>query len=327
MRPPLEDRRIATVAWIACFGSIWTMLGHTAGIAPFWVLGWALLAPSLAIVAGAWWLAARRGHTELALAMRIGVWGGVWGTVGYDLVRIPLHLLGMNPFAPIRSYGLYLANAPSATTLTDWLGALYHFSNGITFGILYVLIMRGRNLWWGVLWGLVLEALAIVLPFGEVYGVRHAPMVMFVAFFAHVYYGLPLGGAARNPEETRALLDGPHRGRVLGATVLATAAVIAFLTFAWEGPGSTPPPRVLEVGPDALRSGWTRVQVGEPLALRSRADAEIRLVFPKDGRAVDLAPGGDHALIFDEPGIYQVVAPTTGWRSAFVSVERGPYPR
>ena len=84
---------------------------------------------------------------------------------------------------------------------------------------------------------------------------------------------------------------------------------------------------MLEVGPDALRSGWTRVPVGEPVELVGRAATPVKVVLPALDRTLEVGPGERVELAIDQAGLYQVVAADTGWRSAFLSVERGDYPR
>lgn len=187
--------------------------------------------------------------------------------------------------------------------------------------------MRGRSLAWGVLWGLVLEVLAILTPYGAVYEIRYAPGVLAIGFFAHVFYGLPLGGAVQEPENTDRAVHGPGWLRTTVVSGLGVALVAAFLALAWEGPGAPVAPGTVAVGPDALRSGWTRVKAGEPVVFEGRG-AEVQAVrLPKLGQTLEVPPGERVELRIERAGIYQVIAEGRDWRSAFVVVERGPYPR
>jgi hypothetical protein len=318
---------LSAAIFLLCFGSIWTLLGFTWGLAPMHVLGLALLLPTLLGIAGLWAFAARAGHDELHKVLLAGVVGGIWGTLGYDLIRIPLHFLGMNPFAPIRSYGMYVTDSPYATVWTDWAGAGYHFSNGLTFGIMYALLMRNRHWAWAVLWGLVLETFAVVTAYGAMYNIRTNYEVLGIAYFAHLYYGLPLGWAVANLDRLQRVVSGARRGAVWGATAAGVAFVLLVLAMAWERPWTVPdlPAATIRLGPDAVYRGWTRIEGGRFTVLNA-ADHEVSFQVKGAVEPRTLAPGEAAELSIDRPGLYQIIAPEEPWRSAFLSIERDGFP-
>lgn len=288
-----------------------------------WALGAFATVPSLVVLVGAHALARRRGHVELDRALTVGVLGGWWGTLGYDLIRVPLHFVGLNPFPPIRSYGMFLLDAPNATWLSDLVGVGYHFSNGLTFGVLFAAVMAGRHWGWGVLWALVLEGIAVATPFGAVYGIRAAAVPLALAFFAHLYYGAPLGLAARNPQRTLDWLA-KRRAMIHGGAALLTVIVVAFLVLAWEPVGaSRPAPGTVDLGPDAIVSGWTRVDARAPVRLHNSSAAP--LVWRIAARSGSLAPGESTELSLPV-GIHRVAVDERAWRSAGIIVERDGYP-
>jgi hypothetical protein len=322
-RAPHFGARVAV--WFLSFGSIATMLGFLYGFAPMHVLGAFLLVPSLVGIGVVWLWRSRSGDDAFHTLMLIGLWGGIWGTLGYDLARVPLHYLGLNPFPPIRSYGMFVTGAQHATLTSDMVGTLYHFSNGVTFAWMYALIMSRRNFGWAVLWGLVLETLAVLTPFGSVYGIRTAYVALGVAYFAHLFYGLPLGWACENPKRT---LQALKSRRLKVASLVTLGLVAVFLSTAYEKPWRAPEVGVGEivVGPDAIYRGWTRVPVGGRLMIINAADmpleVELRGVEPQ----FTLAPGQGWSPTLEEPGLFQLVVLGRPWRSAFVSVERDGYP-
>lgn len=134
----------------------------------------------------------------LAKIVIIGFLGGLLGTLGYDLVRIPFMLIGSQIFAPINMYGMWLTDATMSSPYTDTIGWLYHFYNGITFGIVYALFMTGKPIVWAILYALLLETIFVLSPFGELFGITQKPVALFAAYLGHVAYGYPLGKMVRN---------------------------------------------------------------------------------------------------------------------------------
>lgn len=300
--------------FIACFGSIWTLLGFLYGIAPMHWLGVGLLLPSMAWLLGSWWWAARGGDEALAEAFWIGSVGGLWGTLGYDLIRVPLHFLGLNPFAPIRSYGMYLTNAPESLWWSDLAGALYHFSNGWSFGVMYALVMRGRHVGWAVVFALVLETFAYGTAYGTVYGLRTAPMVLAIAYFAHLYYGLPLGWVVADPARARAAWQTPWKRAV---TAALTVSVIAVLVGGWPRHAEQRPGR-LHASEATLTPGWLRVPVGQTV----HVDGLESGVLISGDKALGTGP-----LRFDQPGLVPIQVQDGSQRSMVISVELDGFPR
>ena len=314
MTPP---KWLVPVLFLLCFGSIWTLLGFLYGIAPMHVLNAVLLVPTMTAVSVAWLVAYRRGWTELHLALLVGFWGGVWGTLGYDLIRIPLHYLGLNPFAPIRSYGMFATGMAHSSLLSDWAGAAYHFSNGISFGWMYALLMLRRHWAWGVLWGLVLETLAFATVYGSAYGIRYDVVFLSIAYFAHIYYGLPLGWAVQNPERVR---DWVGRASTWMATAAGVLVVASVLALAWERPWQGPDldEGRVQLGPDAIYNG--------PISVVNGSDHPVVFEVPGHVEATELQPGAK-AMLGLQPGLHQIRCPDEPWRSAFLSVEKDGFPR
>lgn len=178
---------------VACASTVLPLLGACAGFAGMQQLALVLL--PLAIVVSTILLlrlAKGVGGQDVTDRLHRGIWGGMAGVAGYDWIRVPFHEGGMNPFAAIRSYGMWLSGADQSSLLSDTTGILYHLLNGIGFGIAYTIVAprnRQAALAGAVVWGVMLEVFAVVSPFADVYHLRGWTAPVILAFFAHLFYG------------------------------------------------------------------------------------------------------------------------------------------
>jgi hypothetical protein len=321
----------AILFWLGAFGSIACLLGQCYAVGSMRGLALAVWAPATAVMAAAAWSGARRGDADLLLRIRAGLLGGLWGTMGYDLVRIPFHLAGLNPFVPIRAYGVWLAGAAHSTPWTDALGFAYHLSNGVTFGwILSVPALR-RHWAWAVLWALGLETLAVLTPFADVFGLRGQYGALWLAYAAHVLYGVPLGIACREPERHVAAAWPPGRTARGRGTVALVVLVGAWFLAAWQPLGRQPSlaPGEVILGPDGAYPGWTELDRGRPFRLVNRTPErlEVRVRRPgawrTPGEAVWLEPGQAFTARADLRGLHQILVAGRPWRSVLVAVREG----
>src|SRR5260370_38348374 len=98
------------------------------------------------------------------------VWGGVAGAIaaiGLEIVRITGFRMGYMPGNLPRLMGVLLldrfALGPSAAS--DLAGWVYHFWNGASFGIIYVLLFGTARRWVGVLYGIAVGFAFLGSPF------------------------------------------------------------------------------------------------------------------------------------------------------------------
>ena len=314
----------------ACFVSIGALLSHL-GDGPR-MLSWSLLGFPLAIGAmlGIWLWAWREEDTEFLLRVRIGLVGGLLGTIGYDLFRIPFDIGGANTLAPIRVYGLWTTGSSSSTLWTDLAGFSYHLSNGVTFAWIYAIVMLRRHWAWAILWGLLLETLAVLSPFGEIFAIRKASYGLLLAYLGHVWYGLPLGLLCQDPERLKGWRIFGARAWVAGA--LGNACVCMwFVLFQYAGlrPASS---ATVTVGSDSIRPTWRDAPMTETLLLSNPtlSDLEILVRTPAIGghviRRYAIGAEAQHHLPLGSPGIYQIQVSERPWRSVFIAVhDRGRY--
>ncbi len=131
------------------------------------------------------------------------VWGGLAGaiaTIGLEIVRITGFRMGYMPGNLPRLMGVLLldrfALGPSAAS--DLAGWVYHFWNGASFGIIYVLLFGAARRWIGVLYGIALGlgflVSPVVISLGVGYfGLEFSKGFALTVLSAHLAFGLALG--------------------------------------------------------------------------------------------------------------------------------------
>src|SRR5258708_16576335 len=212
------------------------------------------------------WLRRTRTFPDLQVAIVAGALGGIAGTIGYDLVRIPFLAFGLRLFAPIESYGLLILNASHSSPLTQFTGWSYNITNGIGFGIAYAMVGLGRRWWWAIPWALWRETMTIVTPYASSYGLAGHPDLIAIAYGAHVAYGTPLGLIVRQAAHWRRLDEAPL------PVSWALAGVLAVL-LVWHRPWTMPdslgaaeslqpqPASIVEAG--MFVPEWVRIPVAD----------------------------------------------------------------
>ena len=260
-------------------------------------------------------------HQKLAAMIKLGALGGLLGTFAYDVVRIPFHLAGQRIFAPIAAYGIWIGDASASSRFTDVIGWAYHFSNGITFGIMYALVLFGRSWGWAVLWGLVLETIALASPFARIFSIAGNYSAISVAYMGHIAWGIPLGLVIQHHARVESFLA-RMSGTVKWASLALACAALAspiFIPRNIERDRAVVPGEFLRDG-DRLVPAWQRIQRGGHASLRNPANDSI-WVRVRDAD-IRIAPHTAAVIEFPNPGIYQVFVEThSRSRSSFVIVE------
>ena len=141
------------VFWCMSFSSILILLLHLDGTVDMASGAWFILFPAAIIMTFILVRAYRLRDREFLRRIFLGFWGGLIGTLGYDVFRIPFHYAGMNVFSPIYAYGMWICGFEQATTVSDIVGFTYHLSNGITFGWIYSILLDRPHLVVGLVVG------------------------------------------------------------------------------------------------------------------------------------------------------------------------------
>ncbi|MBT9582842.1 hypothetical protein IV102_05805 [bacterium] len=300
------------VCFLACIPSGGALLLKVWGLASM-VAGGALFLACLPILAFAYGWSLRH-DLSLESALRVGCWGGLAGTVGYDLVRVPFHLYGYRVFAPIQAYGVWLLDSDCSSGLTEALGWLYHFSNGVTFGILYALVGSGRHWGWGVLWGLCLESIILSTPFAHIFHMQGNWPALAIAYGAHVAYGYPLGVIVQRG------YDLPHRFKMLSGLLLG-CFLFSSIPMEWSKDRRVLP-ATLQVEVDTLNPKWVRLTSTTTVTFFNPGLNPVTVIQPSGKRQLEVEPGTRHNWEFSQTGIYQFYVKTPGRSiSSFVIVD------
>jgi hypothetical protein len=194
--------------------SIWCLLLEMYGLCSMRTLTYTLLVPStLALVALAW-LDRAKGDKRLYRAVVIGALGGLLAAVAYDVFRLPWVIgaagqvgpgwLRLPLFKVFPRFGAMMLGISYSSTQPDSqfplaahvLGWIYHFSNGITFGIMFVAIVgqvTRRNWRVAILLAAGIEALMLVTPYPAFFAIPITALFVAVTLSAHLIFGAILG--------------------------------------------------------------------------------------------------------------------------------------
>jgi hypothetical protein len=143
-------------------------------------------------------LSARAGGVKESLVLlSSGLWAGGLATLAYDVARIPIAHAGIPVFKAISYFGTVLVSAETPTPLSEVLGWGYHLTNGVSFGLMYVALVRKPRVYSAVIWGLMLEAAMLLTPYAEVFGYRRDAKFLAITIGAHAVYGLVMYLALR----------------------------------------------------------------------------------------------------------------------------------
>jgi hypothetical protein len=185
------------------------------------VFGLLVLVPATLALAGAALLNRRLGDGLLFRAVGIGAAAGFAAACAYDVVRLPwvigaIHQVGpvwlrLPLFKVFPRFGAMLLGQDFDPSWTDsefspvahLLGWAYHFSNGMTFGVMYLAIVGSaarRSVLWAIAVAMSLEAAMLLTPYTVYFGIRIGALFVAVTLSAHLVFGTALGLSARRLE-------------------------------------------------------------------------------------------------------------------------------
>jgi hypothetical protein len=269
------------------------------------------------------WSRRQEGFEDIWESIRVGFVGGLLGTLAYDLVRVPFMILGQRIYAPIQIYGVWISDAELSSRFTDVLGWAYHFSNGITFGIMYALFMRARHWVWGIVWGLALETLAILSPFGVIFSVRTNPVSLGIAYLGHIAYGYPLGRLVQRFQGTINWLDEiPKFGKAFATAILLLALITPLYSPERIASDRKAVAHEFIVQGESLIPGFLRIPKNASITVLNPTSAAVDVFNKATQQTLTIEPNGKITIPFDQTGIKQLYVTTSNrTRSSFVLVE------
>ena len=170
--------------------------------------------PAILVLAALAWIDRSRGDRRLWNAVLVGATAGLLAAVAYDVFRLPfvfarqLNIQSVVPplalFKVFPRFGAMILGQPveqNAYSLSAHLiGWSYHFSNGLTFGIMYLAALGdvAKRYWvWGMVMAAGLEAGMLFTPYPNMFGIKVSATFIAVTLLAHLIFGAVLGLAVR----------------------------------------------------------------------------------------------------------------------------------
>jgi hypothetical protein len=298
------------------------LLAKVYGFAEMSVTVPALIVPStvaLVIVM----LATRKGPwRRLSESISIGLFGGLLSTLAYDLTRLPFHLLGYKVFVTNSTYGMWIMDAAHHTRVTETVGWVYHFSNGLLFSVMYALLMKNRHWLWAIVYAFALESIAVFSNFGHVFAMAGNYGMIGIAYLAHISYAVPIGLMVMHWDD---VADWMREKRVVVGMFYLIFAV-CFLPGLFA-PGLIARDASATSGAFELRDYqlipyMQRIKIGGSVTVHNTALVKKTVQIVDTGRTVSLAPNSTTNLDFATGGIYQLyVENPDGTTSSFVIVD------
>lgn len=155
-----------------------------------------------------------RGGGHVWRAVWIGMLAGLLAAVAYDVFRLPFVFAKewgidsivppMNLFKVFPRFGAMVLGQPleqsEYSLAAQIVGWVYHFSNGATFGVMYLALIgdaRRRHWLWAVVFAAGLELAMLLTPYPAVFGIPVTARFVIVTVAAHTIFGVGLGWAAR----------------------------------------------------------------------------------------------------------------------------------
>jgi hypothetical protein len=198
--------------------SIWCLLSEFYGLCTMQFFTFAILIPATIVLVGLAFVDRFRGDGLLWRGMVIGAAAGFLAACAYDIFRIPFVVAAIDQVGPdwvrlplfkvFPRFGAMILNEPFDAAKTDsqftlmahLIGWVYHFSNGIMFGIMYMALIGDaskRSLLWAVALATALELGMLFTPYVSYFGIHMTAKFVIVTFAAHAVFGVALGLLAK----------------------------------------------------------------------------------------------------------------------------------
>jgi hypothetical protein len=144
----------------------------------------------------------------------IGLAGGLFAAVAYDVFRLPFVFArewGIDSIVPPMAlfkvfprFGAMVLGQPIEqehySTAAQIIGWIYHFSNGATFGVMYLAMIGSteRRHWaWAIVFAVGLELGMLFTPYAGVLSIPVTTRFVVVTVAAHSIFGVALGLAVQ----------------------------------------------------------------------------------------------------------------------------------
>jgi hypothetical protein len=221
--PPVRFHAPAMLRWTAlgravvfflAATSIWCLLADFYHLMPMRSFTLCIFGPALAVLGAITLIDWRFGDGRLARGVAVGAIAGFLAAVAYDVFRLPFvysrawGLASVVPPMPLFKvfprFGAMILGQPIEqehySTAAQVIGWVYHFSNGVTFGVMYTALIgdaRRRSWMWGVLMAVGIELAMLYTPYPGVFGIAIGAAFVAVTMAAHAIFGAVMGRTTR----------------------------------------------------------------------------------------------------------------------------------
>jgi hypothetical protein len=193
------DLWLRVTAGACALTSLAALVAHVAGALPMVFFLTFFGVPSVVLLLALAAHARRLNASAFLAALAVGVAGGLVATLAYDGFRFILRELGVfkyDGFRAIYIFGGWIAGRGVTTMEAAVAGWIYHFWNGISFGVFYTLTFGNRHWLYGVGYGLFMEACMLGL-FPLFVRITNRFDFIALSLLGHTVYGAVLGTVAQ----------------------------------------------------------------------------------------------------------------------------------
>jgi hypothetical protein len=193
--------------------SILSLLFHFYGLGTMQAFTLAASLPALLALVLWAFLDRATGSQRLWRGVVVGGLAGLVAAFAYDAFRLPFvyaHSLGIERVVPplqlfkvFPRFGALILGQPleqsAYSPLTQCVGWVYHFSNALTFGIMYVALVgdsEKRHWAWAMLFAAGLELGMLFTPYPNFFGIALTPRFVVITLAAHLVFGAVMGLSA-----------------------------------------------------------------------------------------------------------------------------------
>lgn len=190
--------------------SIWCLLAEFYGLCSMRTFTLWISLPAMVALASLAVADRTRGDGRLWHGVIVGAVAGLAAAVAYDIFRLPFvfakewGIAGVVPplklFKVFPRFGAMIlgqdVEQPSYSLAAHLVGWAYHFSNGLTFGVMYAAIIGNptRRHWlWAVLMAVGLELWMLLSPYPRYFGIHIGAAFIAATLAAHLIFGVTLG--------------------------------------------------------------------------------------------------------------------------------------
>ncbi len=194
--------------------SIACLLADFYKLCPMNIFTWFIFLPALMALGVLAVFDRARGEGHIWRAVWIGCLAGLLAAVAYDVFRLPFVFAkdwGIDSVVPLMKlfkvfprFGAMVLGQPVEqdhySLAAQIIGWIYHFSNGATFGVMYLALIgdaQRRSWLWAVLFALGLELGMLFTPYPSVFNIPLTARFVIVTIAAHAIFGIGLGWSAR----------------------------------------------------------------------------------------------------------------------------------